>query len=46
MTEIKIQSRFDIGPAIGWGYYGKDEEFDYGELVIYLTFISIHIRWE
>lgn len=46
MTEIELQLRHNIGPAIGWGYYAKDEEFDYAELIIYLTFISIHIRWE
>jgi hypothetical protein len=46
MTEIELQLRHNIGPAIGWGYYAKDEEFDYAELIIYLTFISLHIRWE
>lgn len=44
--EIEVQNRFNIGPSVGWGFYGVDEQYDYNELIFYLTFISIHIRWE
>lgn len=44
--EIEIQNRFNIGPCIGFGYYPIDEEWDDNELILYLLFISIHIRWE
>jgi len=43
--EIEIRNRFNIGPAIGWGYYPIDEEHDDQKLIIYLTFISIHFIW-
>lgn len=46
IMEIEVQNRFNIGPSIGWGFYGVDKEYDYNELIFYLTFISIHIRWE
>jgi hypothetical protein len=44
--EIEILNRFNIGPCIGFGYYPIDEEWDDNELILYLLFISIHIRWE
>lgn len=44
--EIEIQSRLNIGPVIGWGWYQDDEIFDYSEVVIYLLIISLHIRWQ
>lgn len=43
--EIEIQNRFNIGASIGWGYYPIDDIYDDNELIIYLTFISIHFRW-
>ena len=45
IMEVEIQNRFNIGPSIGWGFYPIDEEYDDNELIIYLTFISIHFRW-
>jgi len=43
--EIELHNRLSIGPAIGWGLYNIDEEFDYGEFIVYLLVISIHFRW-
>ena len=44
--EIEIRNRFNIGPAIVLGFYPIDEEYQDNELIIYLTFISIHFIWE
>ena len=38
---ITIENRLAIGFAIGFAYYGPDEEFDYYELTLYLGLINI-----
>ena len=44
--ELEIQSRFRIGPAVGFSIYLADTEYDYSEFILFLLFISIHFKWE
>jgi len=44
--EISLQNRLQIGFALGFSYYGKDEEFDYGEFILYLGLLSLHIKYQ
>jgi len=44
--ELEIQSRFRIGPAVGFSIYLADTEYDYSEYILFLLFISIHFKWE
>ena len=43
--EIEIQNRLSTGLVVGWALYNIDEDYDYGEFIVYLLFISLHIRW-
>jgi hypothetical protein len=43
--EIEIQNRLRLGLVLGWALYNIDEEYDYGEFILYLLFISVHVRW-
>jgi hypothetical protein len=43
--EIEIQNRLKLGLVFGWALYNIDEEYDYGEFILYLFVISLHIRW-
>ena len=44
--ELEVQSRFRIGPAVGFSIYLSDTEYDYSEFILFLLFISIHFKWE
>ena len=44
--EISLQNRLKIGFALGFSYYGVDEEFDYGEFVLYIGLLSLHIKYQ
>ncbi len=44
--EISLQNRLHIGFALGFSYYGADEEFDYGEFILYLGLLSLHIKYQ
>tara|TARA_R110000744_G_scaffold300737_1_gene409860 strand:- start:2330 stop:2476 length:147 start_codon:yes stop_codon:yes gene_type:complete len=44
--ELELQNRLSIGIAIGWSLFNKDEEYDYGEFVLYLGIISLHFKWQ
>jgi len=43
---LEIQNRLAIGFAIGFSVFNKDEEYDYGEFVLYLGIISLHFKWQ
>ena len=43
--EIEIHNRIAIGFAIGWAYYGKDEDHDWSEITFYLGLISVVIKY-
>ena len=43
--EIEIQNRLKTGLVLGWALYNVDDEYDYGEFIVYLLFISLHVRW-
>jgi hypothetical protein len=43
---LELQNRIEIGLAFGWSYYKKDEQFDYGEFILFLGFISLHFKYE
>ena len=43
---IGVQSRIPVGIALGWSFFDKDENHDYGELIIYLALISLHLKWQ
>ena len=44
--EISLQNRLQIGFALGFSYYGVDKDFDYGEIILYLGLLSLHIRYQ
>ena len=44
--EIELQNRIPVGIAVGWSFYNKDENHDYGEFVVYLGLISLHFKWQ
>ena len=44
--EISLQNRLKIGFALGFSYYGVDEEFDYGEFILYLGLLSLHFKYQ
>jgi hypothetical protein len=43
--ELEIHNRIKIGFAIGFQYYGKDENYDWSELTIFLGLINIVIKY-
>lgn len=43
---VTIENRISIGFALGWSYYGRSENYDYGELTLYIGLISLKIRYE
>lgn len=43
--EIEIHNRIRIGFALGWAYYGKDEDHDWSEITFYLGLISVVIKY-
>ena len=43
--EIEIQNRIPTGPVLGFSIYPPDEEFEDGEIILYLIVISIHYKW-
>jgi len=43
--DIEIHNRIRIGFAIGWQYYGVDEEHDWSEITFFLGLISIVIKY-
>lgn len=48
MEEVKleIQERLSIGFALGWSYYGAKMNYPYNELIFYLGFISLNLKWQ
>ncbi len=44
--EISLQNRLQIGFALGFSYYGVDKDFEYGEFILYLGLLSLHIRYQ
>jgi hypothetical protein len=44
--EISLQNRLHIGFALGFSYYGVDKDFDYGEFILYLGLLSLHIKYQ
>ena len=43
--EIEIQNRIKVGFALGFQYYGKDEEHDWVEFTLFVGLISIVIKY-
>ena len=43
---ILIENRLPTGFCLGWSWYMPDEEFDYGEFILYVGFIAIKIQYE
>lgn len=43
---LELQNRIHIGLAVGWSYYGQDEEFDYSEFILFLGIISLNFKYE
>ena len=41
--ELEIHNRIRIGFALGWSYYGRDNDFSYSELNIYLGFLGLKL---
>ena len=43
--EIEILNRIYIGLALGFQYYGKDDDHDWVELTIFVGLISIVFKY-
>lgn len=43
--ELEIQNRINVGFALGFQYYGKDDEHDWGELTIFVGLINIVFKY-
>ncbi len=43
---IAIENRVPVGFALGWAWYRSDEEFDYGEFILYLGLIAINVKYK
>jgi hypothetical protein len=43
--DLEIHNRISIGFALGFAYYGRDEEHDWSEITLYLGLISIVIKY-
>ena len=43
--EIEMQNRIEIGFSLGFAFYRKDCDYEYGELILYLGLISIHFKY-
>jgi|TARA_R110000782_G_scaffold68967_1_gene138767 hypothetical protein len=44
--ELELQSRIPVGIAVGWSFYNKDENYDFGEFILFLGIISLHFKWQ
>jgi len=43
---IEIQNRIEVGFALGFSWYGRDENYSYGEIILFIGLISVHIKYE
>jgi len=43
--ELEIHNRINLGFALGWSYYGVDDEHDWVELNLYLGLIGLTIKY-
>ena len=43
--EVEIQNRIPTGLVLGFPIYPPDDEFEDGEIILYLIVISIHYKW-
>jgi|TARA_E500000305_G_C3883714_1_gene170985 hypothetical protein len=43
--ELEIHNRIRIGFAVGFQYYGKDEQHDWAEVTLFLGLINIVIKY-
>ena len=42
---ISIENRMPIGFALGWAWYRVDEDYNYGEFILYIGLIAINIKY-
>ena len=42
---ISLQNRLRVGFLVGFSYYESDENFEYGEVILYLGLLSLHIKY-
>jgi hypothetical protein len=42
---IELHNRIPIGFAIGWSFYGQDEDFNYSDLTLFLGLFSLSFKW-
>jgi hypothetical protein len=43
---LELQNRIQVGFAIGWSYYGIDDDFNYGEFILFLGLFSLNFKCE
>ena len=43
--ELELHNRLPIGFALGWAYYGRDQEHDWSEIDIFIGFIGITLKY-
>lgn len=44
--ELSLQNRLYVGFALGFSYYGIDDNFNYGEFILYLGLLSLHFKYQ
>jgi hypothetical protein len=43
--QVIIENRLRIGFALGFAWYRINEEYDYGDIILFLGLISINIKY-
>lgn len=42
---LEIHNRLLVGPCIGFSIYPEDDDYGYSEFILFVLFISIHLKW-
>ena len=43
--DLEIHNRIQLGFALGWSYFAKDDEHNYSELNIYVGITGLTIKY-
>lgn len=44
--DIELQNRIHVGFVLGWSSHKPDENYDFGEFILFLGLISINIKYK
>ena len=43
--ELELHNRLQVGFALGWSYYSKDQEHEWSEINLYIGLIGITLKY-